>query len=79
MASAPEKATPLSADPLAADQIHLTKRTPMAATLIRPVDSIPQPSTNPTSAKGIHTHAHTLYLVMLLFSFFSFSFLFRQC
>ncbi|KAF7124081.1 hypothetical protein RHSIM_Rhsim12G0111800 [Rhododendron simsii] len=47
MATIEEKATPL-----VDDQIHRTKRA-STASLIRPVDSLPQPSANPSSSKGL--------------------------
>ncbi|KAG5522081.1 hypothetical protein RHGRI_034327 [Rhododendron griersonianum] len=46
MATIEEKATPL-----VDDQIHRTNRA-STASLIRPVDSLPQPSANPASSKG---------------------------
>ncbi|KAI8528199.1 hypothetical protein RHMOL_Rhmol12G0131900 [Rhododendron molle] len=46
MATIEEKATPL-----VDDQIHRTNRA-STASLIRPVDSLPQPSANPSSSKG---------------------------
>ncbi|KAL8106358.1 hypothetical protein AgCh_029942 [Apium graveolens] len=50
-----QKAKPLvtGADAIAGDQIQLSTRTSLASALIRPVDSISQPSSTSTSTKGI--------------------------
>ncbi|KAK1394803.1 Amine oxidase [Heracleum sosnowskyi] len=54
--AATKKATPLvviGADTIAGDQIRLSTRASLASALIRPVDSISQPSSTSTSTKGI--------------------------
>ncbi|KAK1354539.1 hypothetical protein POM88_047795 [Heracleum sosnowskyi] len=54
--AATKKATPLvvvGADTIADDQIQLSTRASLASALIRPVDSISQPSSTSTSTKGI--------------------------